>query len=399
MLGVLISWPRCLMRGAGGLMAALLLLSACTPSEGQQEQAAPPPPAVTVAPPLMQRITEWDEFTGRFEATQSVDVRARVSGYLEKVNFADGAMVKEGDVLFVIDPRPYQTAVDRARADLNAAKARLDWATSQLDRAQALVDSSTFSAATFDERLQEKRSAEATAQQAEAALKAEQLNLDFTQVRAPISGRVSSRRVDVGNLVTGDPNATLLTTIVALNPLYFLFDMSEADFLAYQRAVERGALPSTRDNETIVEARLPDEDESEWTHKGTMNFVDNRIDPGSGTIRARAILPNEDLFITPGQFGRLRIPGSNEYEAILIPDSAIVVDQSNRVVMTVDAENTVVPKVIRPGPSQPGGLRIVREGLTGDESIIINGLIRARPGAKVDPQPGVIEPEPNLTQN
>ena len=396
-LGVLISRPRRLAWGVVGV--AVFLLSACTPSEGQQEQPAPLPPAVTVAPALTQRITEWDEFTGRFEATASVDVRARVSGYLEKVNFADGAMVKEGDVLFVIDPRPYQTAVDRARADLNAAKARLDWAASQLDRAQALVDSSTFSAATYEERLQEKRSAEATVQQSEAALKAEQLNLDFTQVRAPISGRVSNRRVDIGNLVTGDPNATLLTTIVALNPLYFVFDMSEADFLAYQRAVERGALPSTRDNETIVEARLPDEDESEWPHKGTMNFVDNRIDPGSGTIRARAILPNEDLFITPGQFGRVRIPGSNEYEAILIPDSAIVVDQSNRVVMTVDSDNIVVPKVIRPGPSQPGGLRIVREGLTGDESIIINGLIRARPGAKVTPQPGVIAPEPNLTQN
>lgn len=389
------------LRLALGLAAlgASLLVAACTQSEGQSEQAAPPPPAVTVATPLRQKLTEWDEFTGRFEATASVDVRARVSGYLEKVNFADGAIVKEGDVLFVIDPRPYQAAVDRATADLNAARARLDWATSQLDRAQALVDSSTMSAATLDERLQEKRSAAATVQQAEAALKSEQLNLDFTQVRAPMSGRVSNRRVDAGNLVTGDPSATLLTTIVALDPLYFVFDMSEADFLAYQRAVERGALPSTRDKETIVEARLPDEDESEWLHKGTMNFVDNRIDPGSGTIRARALLPNADLFITPGQFGRLRIPGSNEYEAILIPDSAIVVDQSNRIVMTVDDSGTVVPKVIRPGPSQPGGLRIVREGLTGDEKIIINGLVRARPGAKVTPEPGVIEPEPNLSQN
>jgi RND family efflux transporter MFP subunit len=253
--------------------------------------------------------------------------------------------------------------------------------------------------ATVDERLQDRRAAQAAVEQAQAALNAEQLNLGFTEVIAPMSGRVSNRRVDIGNLVTGDPNATLLTTIVALDPLYFVFDMSEADFLAYQRAVERGALPSTRDNETIVEARLPDEDESEWPHKGTMNFVDNVIEPGSGTIRARALLPNTDLFITPGQFGRLRIPGSNEYEAILVPDSAIVVDQSNRVVMTVDETNTVVPKVIRPGPSQPGGLRIVREGLTGEERIIINGLVRARPGAKVTPEPGVIEPEPSVTQN
>ena len=209
-----------------------------------------------------------------------------------------------------------------------------------------------------------------------------QLNLDFTQVKAPLSGRVSDRRVDIGNLVTGDPSATLLTTIVALDPIYFTFDMSESDFLAYQRAVNRGALPSTRDNQTIVQAQLPDE--KDWPHSGTMNFVDNRIEPGSGTIRARALLPNPELFITPGQFGRLRIPGSNQYDAVLVPDSAIMTDQSNRIVMTVTEDGTVVPKVIRPGPSQPGGLRIVREGLTGDEKIIINGLVRARPGRQGD---------------
>jgi RND family efflux transporter MFP subunit len=378
------------------ILAAAALLSACNPS-GEQEQAAQPPPAVTVAAPLVQKLTEWDEFTGRFEATAAVEVRARVSGYLEAVNFADGAMVKEGDVLFVIDPRPYQTAVDRAKADLDTAIARRDWASSQMDRAQALVDSASMSAATLDERLQERRAAEATAQQAAAALKAVQLDLDFTKVTAPISGRVSNRRIDVGNLVAGDPNATLLTTIVTLDPLYFVFDMSEGDFLAYQRAVERGAVPSTRDHETIVDARLPDEEE--WSHPGTMNFVDNQIDPASGTIRARALVPNPDLFITPGQFGRLRLPSSVEYEAILVPDSAIVTDQSNRIVMTVAEDGTVVPKVIRPGPAQPGGLRIVREGLTGEEKIIINGLVRARPGAKVTPEPGVIAPATGLTQN
>ena len=378
-------------------ITAGVLVSGCTQSEGQPEQAAPPPPTVTVAPPLRQKITEWDEFTGRFEATAAVDVRARVTGYLQKINFVDGAMVKEADVLFEIDPRPYQAAVDRAKANLDSAKATLQWATSQLDRAQALAGSPAISAATVDERLQDEGTAMAAVEQAEAALKAEQLNLDFTKVTAPISGRVSNRRIDIGNLVATDPDPTLLTTIVTLDPLYFVFDMSEGDFLAYQRALERGAVPSTRDNETVVEARLPDE--TDWPHKGTMNFVDNAIDPGSGTIRARAVLPNPDLFITPGQFGRVRIPGSVEYEAILIPDSAIVVDQSNRVVMTVDETNTVVPKVIRTGPSQPGGLRIVREGLTGDEKIIINGLIRARPGAKVTPEEGVIEPEPSLTQN
>ncbi len=383
-------------RASFAALAAGGLLAACSGSAGDQ-QAAPAPPTVTVAAPLLQKLTEWDEFTGRFEATASVEVRARVAGYLQAVHFVDGAMVKEGDLLFEIDPRPYQSAVDRAQANLDSAKATLQLAASQLKRAQALSGTPAISAAAIDERMQEQGTAAAAVEQAEAALKAEQLNLDFTKVIAPISGRVSNRRIDVGNLVSADSNSTLLTTIVALDPLYFVFDMSEADFLAYQRAVERGAVPSTRDNQTMVEARLPDE--TEWPHKGTMDFVDNTIDAGSGTIRARAVLPNPDLFVTPGQFGRVRIPGSNEYEAVLVPDSAIVVDQSNRIVMTVAADGTVVPKPIRIGPSQPGGLRIVREGLTGDDRVIINGLVRARPGAKVTPEPGVIAPEPALTQN
>lgn len=376
-------------------MAAFL--AACNESSSDQGQSAPPPPSVTVASPLVKKITEWDEFTGRYEATATVEVRARVSGYLQSINFADGAMVKQGDLLFVIDPRPYQALVDQAKADLTNAEARLDLAKVQLDRAQALVSQSNVSRAAYDQAVQERRAAEAQVQQSTAALQAAQLNLDFTQVKAPLSGRVSNRRVDIGNLVTGDPNATLLTTIVALDPIYFEFDMSEADYLAYQRAVARGLLPSTRDNETIIETRLPDE--QDWPHAGTMNFVDNQIDPGSGTIRARAVLENKDLFITPGQFGRLRLPGSNEYDAVLIPDSAILTDQSNRIVMTVKDDGTVEPKVIRPGPTQPGGLRIVREGLTGQEKIIINGLVRARPGAKVTAQPGKIEPLPEYEAN
>jgi RND family efflux transporter MFP subunit len=364
-------------------------VTACNNSAGPQ--AAAPPPTVTVATPLHQRLTEWDEFTGRFEATAAVEVRARVSGYLQAINFTDGAIVKQGDVLFVIDPRPYQAAVDRAKSDLDAANAKLAWAESQLSRAQALVKSSAQSAATLDERMQDRNVAEAAVKQSQAALNAEQLNLDFTKVTAPISGRVSNRRIDVGNLVTADPNPTLLTTIVTLDPLYFTFDMSEGDFLAYQRAVQRGAVPSTRDHETIIATRLPDD--VTWTHPGTMNFVDNAIDTGSGTIRARAEISNPDLFITPGQFGRLRLPSSNEYEAILVPESAVLTDQSNRIVMTVADDGSVVPKPIRLGPTQPGGLRIVREGLQGNEKIIINGLVRAQPGAKVTPEPGVIAPD------
>jgi len=369
-----------------GAFAFALALVACSDAPG--DTAAPPPPSVTVAAPLVRTITEWNEFTGRFQATAAVDIRARVSGYLQSVNFADGAMVEEGDVLFVVDPRPYEAAVDQAKADLARAQASLDLATSQLDRAETLVDRSVVSESSYDERVQQRREAEAAAQQAEAALRAVQLNLEFTQVRAPISGRVSNRRVDVGNLVTGDPNSTLLTTIVALDPIYFVFDMSERDFLAYQRAISRGDVPSTRDESTIVEARLPDDDD--WAYSGTMNFVDNQVDIGSGTIRARALFPNEGLFITPGQFGRARIPGSNPYDAVIIPDTAITTDQSNRIVMTVAEDGTVAPVIIRPGPSQPGGLRIVREGLTGEERIIINGLVRAQPGGKVTPEPGTI---------
>ncbi len=300
-------------------------------------------------------------------------------------------------MLFVIDPRPYQATVDSAKADLANAEARLDLAKVQLDRAQSLVAQSNVSRSSYDQAVQERRAAEAQVAQSTAALQSAQLNLDFTQVKAPMAGRVSNRRVDIGNLVTGDPSSTLLTTIVAFDPIYFEFDMSESDYLAYQRAVVAGKLPSTRDNATIIQTRLPDE--KDWPHAGTMNFVDNQLDPGSGTIRARAILDNKDLFITPGQFGRLRLPGSNEYDAILIPDSAILTDQSNRIVMTVKDDGTVEPKIVRPGPTQPGGLRIVREGLTGQEKVIINGLVRARPGAKVTAQPGKIEPTPEYDAN
>lgn len=224
--GRLIQSQACFLR-ALPMLSIMALLSACSGSGGEQQQVAAPPP-VTVATPLRQKLTEWDEFTGRFQATAAVEVRARVNGYLQAVNFADGAMVKEGDVLFVIDPRPYQATVDRAKSDLDSANARLGWATSQYERAQALVKSASQSAATLDERLQDQRVAEASVQQAEAALKTEQLNLDFTNVTAPISGRVSNRRIDIGNLVTADVSPTLLTTIVTLDPLYFEFDMSES---------------------------------------------------------------------------------------------------------------------------------------------------------------------------
>ncbi|MGE3738929.1 MAG: efflux RND transporter periplasmic adaptor subunit [Geminicoccaceae bacterium] len=371
-------------------VAGLLALAGCDDgSDGAANaNAAPPPPEVTVSKPLVRRLTEWDEFTGRFEPVQQVDIRARVSGYVQEIGFEDGAMVRDGDVLFVIDPRPYQAAVDRAKAQIETQRAQLELARLDQERTSRLVTTSAAAKATLDQRNAELAEAQANLAGSEAQLRQAELDLEFTRVTAPFSGRVSDRRVDVGNLVS---DATLLTTIVQLDPIYLSFDMSESDFLAYQRAAARGELPSTRDNRTIVEAHLVDEEG--WPHQGTMSFVDNVVDRGSGTIRGRATFPNPNSLITPGQFGRIRIPGSPEYDAILIPDSAIVTDQARKMVLTVGEDGTVGTKIIRPGPSQPGGLRIVRRGLTPDDRLVINGLIRARPGSKVAPKDGTIAPE------
>ena len=361
-----------------------LVLTACSELDGQQQQAAPPPPAVTVATPLVKRITEWDEFTGRFEATESVEVRARVSGYLQSVNFADGAMVKEGDVLFMIDPRPYQAAVDQAKADLASAQARLDWATVELDRAEALVKSNTVSTATYDERLQERRTAEGAVQQATAVAAggAAQSRLHpgqgadlRTRLRPPRRHRQSGDRRPERDAADHHRRA---------RPDLFHLRHERGGFprlSARRRTAARCPRPAT----TRRSSRRSLPDEEDWPHSGTMNFVDNRIEPGSGTIRARAVLPNPDLFITPGQFGRLRIPGSNPYDADPRPrqrhrDRPVEPHRHDG----DGGRHGRAEGRSGPGPSQPGGLRIVREGLTGDEKIIINGLVRARPGRQGD---------------
>ena len=372
------------------MAAGLALFAGCGESEDSSAKAGPPPPEVTVATPLVQKLTEWDEFTGRFEAVQQVEIRARVSGYLQEIRFEDGQHVEQGQVLFVIDPRPYQAAVDRAKAQIETQKAQLTLAQLDQDRTSKLVVTSAAARATLDDRNAQLAEATASLAGSEAQLRQAELDLGFTQVTAPFAGRISDRRVDIGNLVS---DQTLLTTIVQLDPIYLSFDMSESDFLAYQRASAKGELPSTRDNRTIVHAHLVDEDG--WPHEGTMSFVDNVVDQGSGTIRGRATFANPDGLITPGQFGRIRIPGSPEYDAVVIPDSAIVTDQARKLVLTVGADGVVAPKIIRPGPSQPGGLRIVRRGLGADDTLIINGLIRARPGAKVSPKEGEITPEPD----
>jgi RND family efflux transporter MFP subunit len=377
--------------GTVALVGAALALAACDDDPGDsQANAAPPPPEVTVAHPRAQKLVEWTEFTGRFEAIEWVEVRARVSGHLSSVDFQDGELVERGQLLFVVDPRPFEVALKEAQADLASARAQAELARLEFERVTGLAEaqSPAFSRQNYDQRLQEKRAADATLAGAEAAVAEAKLDLEYTRIYAPVAGRVSDRRVDLGNLIT---EQTLLTTIASLNPIYFTFDMSEADFLAYQRAVLAGELPSTRDRATLVNVKLVDEET--WSRQGRMNFVDNVVDRGSGTVRARAEFLNPDLLIAPGQFGTIRIPGSPEYEAILIPDEAIVTDQAQKLVMTVTEDNRIEPRVIRPGPTELG-LRIVRRGLKAEDRIVINGLLRVRPGMEVTPQPGTIELPP-----
>ncbi|MBI3708862.1 MAG: efflux RND transporter periplasmic adaptor subunit [Proteobacteria bacterium] len=388
------SWGRRLAAITTILLAAgsavALYFNIGQPSKGSVTTAPPPAPAVTVSAPLQKEITEWDEFTGQFAAVDYVEIRARVSGYLTEIDFQDGQVVKKGDLLFVIDPRPYEATLAAARAQLAHATAQAELASRQLERSSELRKRDFEAVSNYDQRVSELRVATATVEGAKAAIRGSELNVEFTRIKAPASGRISSHQVSVGNLVSGGEggSSTLLTTIVSLSPIYFNFDMSESDYLAYQRATAQGKMRSTRDNSVPVFAHLTDE--AGWPREGRMDFVDNRVDRNSGTIRARAVFQNPDLLLTPGQFGRIRIPGSEPYQAILIPDAALVTDQSRKLVMTVTDDGTVAPKIVRPGPSYEN-LRIIRAGLDPSDRIIVNGLMRARPGAKVTPQPGTIE--------
>jgi len=382
---------RLIIRGAlfGLLVLAAHALTGC--DSKQAGAGAPPPPAVTVARPLQKQITEWDEYTGRFVAVESVEVRARVSGFIDSVNFSEGQLVKQGDLLFVIDPRPYRIAVDQANADVERAKARLEIATLDVQRAAPLVRNQTVTEREFDTRKSTQRDAAGQVAAAEAALRQAALNLEWTNVRAPISGRVSDRRVDPGNLITGgQSNATLLTLVVSIDPIHFIFDGSEADFLRYIRLAASGARPSSRDVQNPVAVRLADE--TEFKHEGRMNFVDNVLNPKTGTIRGRAVFDNKNGFLTPGFFGRLRLFGG-EHEALLIPDSAIASDQSRKIVFTVADDGAVGTKLVELGPIVDG-LRVIRSGLAPTDRIVIDGLQRARPGQKVKPEDGKIEPPP-----
>lgn len=351
----------------------------------------PPAPSVTVSAPLKRDVTEWLEYTGQFAAVDFVEVRPRVSGYVTEVRFKDGQIVNKGDPLLVIDPRPYEIELQQAEALRESAAAQLELATRDLSRGTALRQNDFLAANTYDQRVQQVKAATASLHTAEASIRQARLDLEFSHVTAPISGRVGGRQLSVGGLVVGGLNSTtstLLTTIVSLDPIWFNFDMSEADFLVYQRAVAEGRLGSPREVGTMAQVRL--DDEREWKRAGRIDFVDNQIDRGSGTIRVRATFANSDLFITPGQFGRLRLPASEPHVALMIPDAAVTTDQSRKVVMTIGGDGVVVPKVVQTGPLIDG-LRVIRSGLQAEDQVVIDGLIRARPGAKVTPQPGKIE--------
>jgi RND family efflux transporter MFP subunit len=353
----------------------------------------PPTPAVTVASPIAKRITTWDEYSGRFEAVETVEVRPRVSGFVDKVHFKDGQLVRAGDNLFTIDPRPFEIAVDSARAEIARAKATVALALSEVERAAPLVKSGAVTERDFTQRSANLSVTEAQLQVAEANLKAAELNLEWTIVKAPISGRISDRKVDIGNLVIGgSQGTTLLTTIVSLDPIHLIFDTSESDYLRYVRLGLAGKRASSRDAASPVRVKLADE--TDWGHEGTMDFLDNQFNPRSGTMRGRAILTNKDQIFAPGIFARLRLFGG-ELDALLIPDAAIVSDQMRKIVFVVGEDGVVKAAPVTLGPISEG-LRVVRTGISASDKVVLDGLASpfVRPGAKVTTQPGEIKTTP-----
>jgi RND family efflux transporter MFP subunit len=347
------------------------------------EQAVAPPPSVTVAQPTKRTVTDWDEFTGRFDAVEQVQIRARVTGFVMTVDFKDGAIVKTGDLLYTIDPRQYEAAAEQAQGQLDDAKAKIELGQRELDRAESLIKTQAVAESIVDQRRQQLQAAQAAALQAEGALKRAQLDVEYTKVRAPIDGRISRHLVTIGNLVQGsESGATLLTSIVSLDPIHVYFDMDESIYLKNSRLWFEGKRPSSRDTPNPVQILLAGE--TKPSHDGRMDFLDNRLDVGTGTLRGRALVENHDLSILPGQFARVRVLGSAPYDTLLLPDTAIATDQSRKIVFVVKDDNTVEAKPVTLGPLDDD-LRVVREGLKPEDKVIVEGLQRARIGAKVAP--------------
>ncbi|MEM7545520.1 MAG: efflux RND transporter periplasmic adaptor subunit [Pseudomonadota bacterium] len=340
------------------------------------------PPPVTVANPVVKTIVEDDEFVGRFEARAEVAIRARVSGYLERVHFTDGTLVEENDLLFTIDRRQFETAVRQSKALVDVAEATFAFTSEQLERAEALIQNGNIAQSSVDERREAYLAAQGTLEQARAALELAEIDLEWSEIRAPMSGRIDRTRVDPGNLVSA--NDTMMTSIVATDPAYFYFDIDERYFLAYSRdARTRGATLQQGGGGLQVTVSLSDD--SIPPQIGVLDFSENRIDEQTGTMRVRAVLENPDDLLTPGLFGRVNVPGSLPYEGVLLPDEAIVADQNRRLVMLVDDEGNVTPREVRTGP-RIDGYRVIRDGLDGTETVVVEGVVRARPGAVVTPE-------------
>ncbi len=362
------------------LKRACLLLLLLGPVGIAAAQSPPPaaPPGVTVARPVVKDVVEHDDYTGRFNAIDYVEVRARVTGYLQKINFQDGAFVSKGDVLLLVDQRPYQATLDQAKAAESSAKARVSFSQTDLERAQSLTRSGNITEQTADLRRQTAQTAQADLESAQANVKQAALNLDFTEVRAPVSGKISQRLVTEGNIVVADQ--TKLTTIVSLDPIYFSFTVDERSFLDYERNLGIGMGRKPGQTNLAVLVALTGEDKP--THKGVLDFIDNSVDDATGTVLLRATIDNHDTTIKPGLFGVISMPASETYKAVLIPDEAVATNQDKRIVYVVADDGTASAREVRTG-GKIDGYRIVRKGLDGSETIVISGLTRVRPGAKV----------------
>ncbi len=352
------------------LLAAALSVTACS----KAEPPAPPPPAVSVATPISREVVDWDEFVGQFEAAQRAEVRARVGGYVQQVHFRDGQHVRRGQLLFTLDPRPAQAQLAAARAQQTQAQATMDLASAEFERARTLLEAQAVSQEEFETRRAAVQQAKASLASAEAAVRARALDVEFTRVTAPLSGRASDRRVDAGNLVAGGSSAgDVLTTIVSTDPIHFRFDASEAVMLKYLRETQAGRAAPIR-------VRLQDEADYRWN--GALEFTDNAVDTSSGTVRLRASIRNPGGFLRPGLFGHARLAGGAPYRALLIPDAAVVTDGPRKVVYVVDAKGVVAAKAVQLGPLVDN-LRVVRGGLSGSDRVVVSGVQRARPGATV----------------
>jgi RND family efflux transporter MFP subunit len=375
-------------RGLPGSLGLALLLAGAGCDSPQPTQAKAPGgeqrPAVSVSQPLQRQVVEWDEYTGRFDAIETVEVRARVSGYLSTVHFKDGQPIKQGDQLYDIDPRPFELALEQSRAELLQARTKVDNANLDVVRGKPLLERRIISEKTFDDRENLVREAQAQVKVSEARVKSAELDLSFARVVSPIAGRISRSMVTAGNWVSagGASNSTLLTTIVSQDPIHIYFDLSENNYIKYKRLAERGTGAGAADLGATVELALPDE--RGFPHTGKLDFLDNRLDQGTGTLRARALIANEAGLFSPGMFARVRVTGTAAYAALLLPDEAIGTDQTNKYVYVVADNGMVTRRNIQLGPLVDG-LRVVREGIADGDWVITKGLHRARPGQSVTP--------------